>query len=423
VNRDNPVPARPALPYVGRVAAAISTYEAVVQLVGKARKKLADRTEYVTSIDSGDDMYDVVLAAVLERLPEPSRRAIQMHTGRRGRDDEAVPASYTDDGRGSARAVRWTYDGARTSELVVDGHKIQVALTDPKTEKSGERWMRRRQVRFTSPSTAARDALHGWLTAVVAKTRESKPPLRIANAWGHWQYRGDIPHRDLSTVILDGGQKEAIVDDMTSFFAAEEAYRRLGVHYHRGYLLHGPPGTGKTSLVKALASHFGLGLMYIPLADLKADADLLQLTSDIPARSILLLEDIDVHSVATERTDESPLHASLSGLLNSLDGVFTPHGLITFMTTNHRARIDDALLRVGRVDLELELGLTTVDQAMGLWRLAYPGANYVPLGAGAGLTPAVVVDVLRRNLDDSSAALRELDARAPAGARLQAVDG
>lgn len=163
---------------------------------------------------------------------------------------------------------------------------------------------------------------------------------------------------------------ERIRDDMASFLTAETEYVRRGLPWHRGYLLHGPPGTGKTSIVRALAAHFGLDLWYAPLGDLTKDTSLLSLINDVGPRSILLLEDVDVFH-ATRARDDEPGGISMAGLLNALDGVATPHGLISFLTTNDVSVIDDALLRPGRVDLREEIGLPDGEQLARLWASFY----------------------------------------------------
>ena len=53
------------------------------------------------------------------------------------------------------------------------------------------------------------------------------------------------------------------------------------------------------------------------------------------------------------------MHISFSGLLNALDGVGAQEGRIIVLTTNHRAKLDAALIRPGRIDVEEELGLAT----------------------------------------------------------------
>lgn len=162
---------------------------------------------------------------------------------------------------------------------------------------------------------------------------------------------------------------DRLVSDVQGFLDAEADYNRRGMPYHRGYLLYGPPGTGKTSIVRALAAHFGLDLWYAPLGDMQKDASLINLVNEVKPGSILLLEDIDVYHSSRERADDEGL--SMAGLLNALDGVATPHGLITFITTNHIEVLDDALLRSGRIDVQEEVGLPNAEQVARLYENWY----------------------------------------------------
>jgi len=98
---------------------------------------------------------------------------------------------------------------------------------------------------------------------------------------------------------------------------------------------------------------------------------------------------------------------TLSGLLNALDGVATPHGLITVMTTNHREVLDDALIRPGRVDLDEKIDYATANQAVDLWRLAFGTEVYVE-SIGGLATAAQILEVCKRNLQDPAAARRAL---------------
>ena len=80
--------------------------------------------------------------------------------------------------------------------------------------------------------------------------------------------------------------------------------------------------------------------------------------NDAPPRSIILLEDVDgifVQRESVNQDEEEERGVSFSGLLNALDGVRSQEGRILFMTTNHRERLDPALIRPGRCDLQIEL--------------------------------------------------------------------
>jgi mitochondrial chaperone BCS1 len=97
-------------------------------------------------------------------------------------------------------------------------------------------------------------------------------------------------------------------------------------------------------------------------------ADLLQRT---PPRSLILIEDIDAFFTAREKQDER-MHISFSGLLNALDGVGAQEGRIIVLTTNHREKLDAALIRPGRIDVEEELGLATAKQLTQLMLRFHP---------------------------------------------------
>ncbi|KAK2764516.1 hypothetical protein FQN54_009211 [Arachnomyces sp. PD_36] len=195
--------------------------------------------------------------------------------------------------------------------------------------------------------------------------------------------------RPLSTVVLDQAQKEAFVDDVKEYLhpLTKRWYSNRGIPYRRGYLLHGPPGTGKTSLCFAAAGLFDLRIYVVSLNSGKMTEDgLASLFLDLPRRCIVLLEDIDSAGITRKRakndsekeasTVNSDVRAvgkpgvpapedaadgdkagiSLSALLNIIDGVASSEGRILIMTTNHPEKLDDALLRPGRVDLSIAFG-------------------------------------------------------------------
>jgi chaperone BCS1 len=107
-----------------------------------------------------------------------------------------------------------------------------------------------------------------------------------------WDLVEGYAPRLLDSVILQPGEKEHLVQDVENFRKSKQRYTRLGVPYHRGYLLYGPPGTGKTSLVSALAAYFGLSIYSINLADFN-DRTLMNAVNQVAPNSVLLFEDID----------------------------------------------------------------------------------------------------------------------------------
>lgn len=177
------------------------------------------------------------------------------------------------------------------------------------------------------------------------------------------------PIRPLETVHFDEGTKAELVADIQNYLdpATRKFYTARGIPYRRGYLLHGPPGTGKTSLSLALAGKFNLELYLLHVPSMPSDSELEKLFTSLPPKCIVLLEDID--AVGMER-DETVLKekkrtssyggsregCTLSGLLNVLDGVASQEGRIVLMTSNFADKLDRALVRPGRIDRMIFLG-------------------------------------------------------------------
>ena len=208
-----------------------------------------------------------------------------------------------------------------------------------------------------------------------------------------WDYVEGYSPRELDSVVLEPGEKEHLVQDIVQFRRAKQRYERLGVPYHRGYLFYGPPGTGKTSLVSSLAAYFGLSIYTVNLADF-SDRSLMIAVNQVPQNSVLLFEDIDCMrssqvrdkaclgieasgSVPAKQNASTQNGVTLSGLLNVLDGFYAPTGVLFVMTTNHVEKLDQALLRPGRIDYKLYLGKASDCQKMELFRRFFPESSEV----------------------------------------------
>jgi DNA polymerase III delta prime subunit len=153
-----------------------------------------------------------------------------------------------------------------------------------------------------------------------------------------------------------------LLDDVRSFFSKRSWYAQMGIPWRRGYLLYGPPGTGKTSMAFALAGELHLNLCWLSLTNPKLnDQTIAMLLQKTPARSLILIEDVDAFFAARQKQDDR-IAVSFSGLLNALDGVAAQEGRIIFLTTNHRELLDPALIRPGRIDVEFKLDLASREQ-------------------------------------------------------------
>ncbi|KJZ71775.1 hypothetical protein HIM_08860 [Hirsutella minnesotensis 3608] len=300
-----------------------------------------------------------------------------------------------------------------------------------------------------------------------------------------WQQVARRPVRPMSTVVLDSGEKHGVLADVNEYLhpSTPRWYASRGIPLRRGYLFHGPPGTGKTSFSFALAGVFGIDIYVISLQDINVtEEDLATLFTRLPRRCIVLLEDIDtaglrrdtedakkdkdggekkekslvngVHTVngqengdkssqkktkngtkkneedkdkekseaakddddgnssdsdsdndSSEEVQKKTASASddksksrkgaaagkgrsgrgtsnangnirldsisLSGLLNAIDGVASHEGRILIMTTNKPESLDEALIRPGRVDVQVAFMHASGEQASELFLRMY----------------------------------------------------
>lgn len=406
-----------------RTAGAVALGASLVPVAKKAQEHVRGRLAWSVAVSDQDDLYHELHQWLLDQIPENRRRHLQAGTIRRSGNRVTSPDTPVAIGAHDEPPVQelaYRYDSSRSQTVRLDGHRILVAIEEIKYDAPNVQdrttWTRKpEQIRLTAYSPAGRAAIDRFLRRITeARFATGRTPkLHLAGRWGGWDQRSDLPTRSIETVALPAGQMDQLLDDLQRFLAEEAVYARLGVPWHRGYLLTGPPGTGKSSIIRAAASHLGLDLYYVPLGDMNYDVSLLQLLSNVAPRSAVLFEDIDVLTAASHARDESPGSTepkvnegvTLSGLLNALDGVTTPHGLITFVTTNKPEALDDALTRPGRMDVRMDVTYCTVDQVAQLWATAFPDHRLeLPEQLTAEVTPADVVGILKNQVRDVDAA-------------------
>ena len=218
------------------------------------------------------------------------------------------------------------------------------------------------------PRSKAR--LDRYLEEIQAFNRIPEDQFMVYNHGSHSQHI--MPRKKIdghALVYRDQDVFKNLKNDMSFFLSSEDRYEDLNLHWHRGYGFFGPPGTGKTSMVMALASGLGLELHKLSLEHFTLD-NFLHKFSRVKAGTILLFEDIDLTLSANSSliTINAPNPAGVPvpeqeegmnyrTLLNIFDGLDTPEGLIFVITSNHKERIGDALLRPGRVDIHVDFEL------------------------------------------------------------------
>lgn len=212
-------------------------------------------------------------------------------------------------------------------------------------------------------------------------------------------------------IAMDPNLKKDIIKDLDLFIQRKEHYKRMGKAWKRGYLLHGPPGTGKSSLIAAMANYLKFDIYDLQLMNVKSDSCLRKLLLATCNKSILVIEDIDCSVELPDRMGQLPRNSqfTLSGLLNSIDGLWTSCGdeRITIFTTNNKERLDPALLRPGRMDMHIHMSYLSIN---GLKILAsnYLGINIEShsrykeikqLIRNSEVTPAEVAEELMKSSD------------------------
>ena len=116
-----------------------------------------------------------------------------------------------------------------------------------------------------------------------------------------WQNMCDEIPRSLDSLAQDKEMKREMIKDIGKFLSKDvtDFYRKRGIPHRRGYLFHGPPGTGKSSCCKVIATHFELPIYIINLATVD-DYGLQELFRTLPAppaRCMVVLEDIDTTGI------------------------------------------------------------------------------------------------------------------------------
>src|ERR1035438_3794287 len=160
-----------------------------------------------------------------------------------------------------------------------------------------------------------------------------------------------IAHCGWDDLVLDPTAASLLRDDFEAFWERESWFREKRIPFRRGYLLHGPPGNGKSTAVRAMLCSKGLSALTMRLFDERTnDGDLDELfdVAQTERPAMVLLEDLDR---AFPKIGESRTNVSLQYLLNCLDGVATGEGIVVVATANQPSLLDPAILRrPGRFD-------------------------------------------------------------------------
>ena len=242
------------------------------------------------------------------------------------------------------------------------------------------------------------------------------------------------------------------VEDRTKFFLEQRSwYDKKGIPYTLGFMFHGPPGTGKTSSVKAIANEGRRHIVNVQLSEIKTKGQLQHLFFNdeihvyngtntekytIPvSERLYVIEDIDAMGDTVLRrewkkptfTDPKKTEEDiflgrkgeeekekevidLSFLLNLLDGTLEANGRILIITTNFPERIDKALIRPGRIDMIINFKKCNQVILQEMFNSFYERDIEIPDDPALEYkwSPAEVNQILFRNFEDPEQAIRDL---------------
>lgn len=225
---------------------------------------------------------------------------------------------------------------------------------------------------FLCPSRKAAQSYFDSFVEEVKRDRKSEEELEI------FRYEADgssvYSNRSLRPIssLEYNFDANSIIEYCKTFISRNEWYIEKGIPWKTGLLLSGPPGNGKTNFVLALASELNIPIYTCPLEGVTTER-FSRMVSTMRSKSILLIEDIDSFYKGRETLGDTKV--SFSTLLNILDGVTSPSGVITILTTNHKENLDSALIRPGRIDRKIEIANATVDQIKRYFRKFYPNST------------------------------------------------
>ena len=228
-----------------------------------------------------------------------------------------------------------------------------------------------------------------------------------------------IPEGDKKVTFKDvagADEEKEELQEIVEFLRDPEKYLKLGAHIPKGVLLVGPPGTGKTLLAKAVAGEAGVKFlsisgsdfveMYVGVGASRVRDLFVQAKKDAPA--IVFIDEID--AVGRQRGSglgggHDEREQTLNQLLVEVDGFGSNEGVVVLAATNRVDILDPALLRPGRFDRQVYVGLPDIkgrEEILKIHARNKPLAEDVDLGQVAKGTPGFTGADLENLLNEAA---------------------
>jgi len=182
------------------------------------------------------------------------------------------------------------------------------------------------------------------------------------------------PQRDFDSIIMDDEIKKYLISNLNKWKNDEKWFKDHHLVYKKGILLHGQPGTGKSSIIKAISNMFDNAYI-ISIAPHKGSLvnhidNILIYRQSIPGILIVLIEDVDMFFTSREKNkngDDNDI--AQNELFQIIDGIHSTDNTIYIATTNHIDYLDSALIRPGRFDIKVEIDYFDEEMALKLLKM------------------------------------------------------
>jgi hypothetical protein len=174
---------------------------------------------------------------------------------------------------------------------------------------------------------------------------------------------GNVSKR-LDTLYLRKQDSKKLKAILKNYQERTDIYEDLCINKKLGIMLHGDPGTGKSSTIIAIATHLNYDIYYISMNGIATNEQLKMIfdfvSKNCSKKGMMVFEDIDaqtnvVHARVNESNNKKDDDLDLAFFLNLLDGTIAHQEMVYCITTNHLERLDPALYRKGRINVMIHL--------------------------------------------------------------------